>query len=59
MAVLYSQRKKHLIVCIIQVYMAMQGGSLVNHASQPAEESLANMRTLSRAGLYEKSWTIN
>ena len=28
--------------------------SLVNHASQPAEESLANMRTLSRARLSTK-----
>ena len=28
--------------------------SLVNHASQPAEESLANVRTLSRARLSTK-----
>ena len=39
---------------LMYIGIVSHSGSLVNHASHPAEESLANMRTLSRARLSTK-----
>ena len=44
----YKPPTKQLVIDMLQEY------SLVNHASQPVEESLANMRTLSHARLSTK-----